>query len=88
MLIRLACARFRPMSRLGEIIAYKRKEIEPWLAHTADWHQRAAALGPFRGFRKTLISGGVRIYRRSQESVALRRRYRGGLRPCPNRFDL
>jgi indole-3-glycerol phosphate synthase len=45
------------MSRLGEILAYKRKEIAPWLAHTADWHDRATALGPFRGFRKTLISG-------------------------------
>jgi indole-3-glycerol phosphate synthase len=45
------------MSRLGEIIAFKRKEIEPWLPHTADWHHRAAALGPFRGFRKTLITG-------------------------------
>jgi indole-3-glycerol phosphate synthase len=45
------------MSRLGEIVAYKRKEIAPWLAHTADWRDRAAALGPFRGFRKTLLSG-------------------------------
>ncbi len=45
------------MSRLGEIVAHKRKEIVPWLAHTADWHDRAAALGPFRGFRKALVSG-------------------------------
>src|ERR1700736_6958687 len=45
------------MSRLGEIIAHKRKEIAPWIAHTADWQKRAAALGPLRGFRKTLISG-------------------------------
>jgi indole-3-glycerol phosphate synthase len=45
------------MSRLAEIVAHKRREIEPWLAHTADWHDRAAALGPFRGFRKALISG-------------------------------
>jgi indole-3-glycerol phosphate synthase len=45
------------MSRLGEIVAHKREEIAPWLAHTADWRDRAAALGPFRGFRKTLISG-------------------------------
>ena len=44
------------MSRLEEIIAFKRKEIEPWLAHTADWHHRAAALGPFRGFQKTLMA--------------------------------
>jgi indole-3-glycerol phosphate synthase len=45
------------MSRLGEIVAHKRKEIAPWLAHTADWHKRAATLGPFRGFRRALISG-------------------------------
>jgi indole-3-glycerol phosphate synthase len=44
------------MSRLGEIIDYKRTEIAPWLAHTEDWRERAAALGPFRGFRKALIS--------------------------------
>jgi indole-3-glycerol phosphate synthase len=45
------------MSRLGEIVAHKRKEIAPWLAHTGDWHTRAATLGPFRGFRKALLSG-------------------------------
>src|SRR5271154_2684285 len=45
------------MRRLAEIVAYKRREIEPWLAHTADWHDRAEALGPFRGFRKALLSG-------------------------------
>jgi indole-3-glycerol phosphate synthase len=45
------------MSRLEEIIAHKRKEIAPWVAHTADWHDRASALGPFRGFRKSLVSG-------------------------------
>src|SRR3984885_14742558 len=45
------------MSRLGEIIDYKRTEIAPWWAHTADWRERASALGPFRGFRKALISG-------------------------------
>jgi indole-3-glycerol phosphate synthase len=44
------------MSRLREIIAHKRKEITPWLPHTADWHDRAAELGPFRGFRKALVS--------------------------------
>ena len=27
------------------------------MAHTADWHDRAAALGPFRGFRKALQTG-------------------------------
>ncbi|MBV8142815.1 MAG: indole-3-glycerol-phosphate synthase, partial [Verrucomicrobia bacterium] len=45
------------MSRLGEIIAYKREEIVPWLAHTTDWRDRAAKLGPFRGFRNALASG-------------------------------
>jgi indole-3-glycerol phosphate synthase len=45
------------MSRLAEIVDYKRKEIEPWLTHTADWGERAAALGPYRGFRKSLTSG-------------------------------
>ena len=45
------------MSRLGEIVAHKRNEIAPWLAHTADWGDRAAELGPFRGFRKALVSG-------------------------------
>ena len=45
------------MSRLEEIIAYKRKEIEPWLTHTGDWGDRAAALRSlFRGFRKSLVS--------------------------------
>ena len=45
------------MSRLAEIIAYKRKEIEPWLTHTGDWGDRAAALRSlFRGFRKSLVS--------------------------------
>jgi indole-3-glycerol phosphate synthase len=45
------------MSRLGEIIAHKRNEIAPWLAHTADWRDRASELGPFRGFRNALVSG-------------------------------
>jgi indole-3-glycerol phosphate synthase len=45
------------MSRLAEIVAHKRKEIAPWLAHTADWHNRATAVSPFRGFQKTLVSG-------------------------------
>ena len=46
------------MSRLDEIIAYKRKEIEPWLTHTRDWGDRAVALRPlFRGFQKSLVSG-------------------------------
>src|ERR1700745_3530259 len=45
------------MSRLAEIIAYKRKEIEPWLVHTKDWGDRAAAHSYFRGFRRSLTSG-------------------------------
>jgi indole-3-glycerol phosphate synthase len=44
------------MSRLAEIIAHKRNEIEPWIPHTADWGDRAAALPPYRGFRKSLAS--------------------------------
>lgn len=45
------------MSRLAEIIANKRKEIEPWLVHTKDWGDRAAAHPSFRGFRQSLTSG-------------------------------
>jgi indole-3-glycerol phosphate synthase len=45
------------MSRLAEIVAYKRKEIEPWIAHTADWGDRAASQLPYRGFRESLASG-------------------------------
>jgi indole-3-glycerol phosphate synthase len=45
------------MSRLAEIIAHKRSEIEPWLVHTKDWGDRAAALPSFRGFRRSLTSG-------------------------------
>ena len=44
------------MSRLAEIIAYKKKEIEPWLVHTRDWGDRAAAHPSFRGFRRSLTS--------------------------------
>jgi indole-3-glycerol phosphate synthase len=44
------------MSRLEEIVAHKRKEIAPWLDHSADWRDRAAAVGPFRGFRRALTS--------------------------------
>jgi indole-3-glycerol phosphate synthase len=44
------------MSHLAEIIAHKRKEIEPWLAHTKDWGDRAAAHLSFRGFRRSLTS--------------------------------
>jgi indole-3-glycerol phosphate synthase len=45
------------MSRLAEIIAHKRKEIEPWLVHTKDWGDRATANPSFRGFRRFLTSG-------------------------------
>lgn len=45
------------MSRLAEIIAHKRKEIEPWLVHTKDWGDRAAADLAFRGFRRSLTAG-------------------------------
>jgi len=45
------------MSRLAEIIAHKRTEIEPWLVHTEDWGDRATAHSPFRGFRRSLTSG-------------------------------
>ena len=45
------------MSRLAEIIAHKRKEIEPWLVHTKDWGDRAGAHSYFRGFRRALTSG-------------------------------
>jgi indole-3-glycerol phosphate synthase len=42
------------MSRLDEIVAHKREEIKPWLAHTEDWGKRAAEQRAFRGFRKAL----------------------------------
>jgi indole-3-glycerol phosphate synthase len=45
------------MSRLAEIIAHKRKEIEPWLVHTKDWEDRATARPSFREFRRSLTSG-------------------------------
>ena len=44
------------MSRLAEIVAHKREEIKPWLAHTEDWGKRAAEQRGFRGFRKELES--------------------------------
>ncbi len=44
------------MSRLAEIIDHKREEIEPWIKHKETWHERALALGPFRGFREKLTS--------------------------------
>jgi indole-3-glycerol phosphate synthase len=42
------------MSRLGEIVEYKRHEIEPWLAHSEDWEKRALQHRNFRGFRVAL----------------------------------
>jgi indole-3-glycerol phosphate synthase len=45
------------MSRLTEIIAYKRKEIEPWLAHTDEWRTRTKSLQGFRGFSAALTNG-------------------------------
>jgi indole-3-glycerol phosphate synthase len=45
------------MSRLEEIVAHKREEIAPWVKHTAEWHDRAVALGPLRGFRRRLTAG-------------------------------
>jgi indole-3-glycerol phosphate synthase len=45
------------MSRLTEIIAHKRNEIDPWIEHTSDWRERAKKVAPFRGFKKSLSSG-------------------------------
>jgi indole-3-glycerol phosphate synthase len=45
------------MSRLAEIVAYKKLEIAPWVKQTHVWHQRAAALGALRGFRRALTAG-------------------------------
>jgi indole-3-glycerol phosphate synthase len=42
------------MSRLAEIIDYKRQEISPWIAHTNDWKKRAKEHRNFRGFRTAL----------------------------------
>jgi len=42
------------MSRLAEIIAYKRQEIAPWLNHTEDWEKRAQGDRHFRNFRLAL----------------------------------
>jgi indole-3-glycerol phosphate synthase len=42
------------MSRLAEIIAYKRQEIAPWLNHTEDWEKRAQGHRHFRNFRLAL----------------------------------
>jgi indole-3-glycerol phosphate synthase len=50
------CYVFRPMSRLAEIVAHKQEEITPWVKHTAEWHDRAVALGPLRGFRRRLTA--------------------------------
>jgi indole-3-glycerol phosphate synthase len=44
------------MSRLTEIIAHKRKEIEPWLEHTDEWRGRTESLPAFRGFCAALTN--------------------------------
>jgi indole-3-glycerol phosphate synthase len=46
------------MSRLDEIIDHKKKEIQPWIAHTEEWRQRAKQSSVFRGFKETLIRDG------------------------------
>jgi indole-3-glycerol phosphate synthase len=47
-------ATYISMSRLVEIIDYKRQEIAPWIAHTNDWKKRAKEHRNFRGFRTAL----------------------------------
>jgi indole-3-glycerol phosphate synthase len=47
-------ATYISMSRLAEIINYKRQEISPWIAHTDDWKRRAKEHRNFRGFRTAL----------------------------------
>ncbi len=47
-------ATYISMSRLAEIINYKRQEISPWIAHTYDWKRRAKEHRNFRGFRTAL----------------------------------
>jgi indole-3-glycerol phosphate synthase len=47
-------ATYIDMSRLAEIINYKRQEISPWIAHTNDWKNRAEEHRNFRGFRTAL----------------------------------
>ncbi len=47
-------ATYISMSRLAEIINYKRQEISPWIAHTNDWKSRAKEHRNFRGFRTAL----------------------------------
>ena len=47
-------ATYISMSRLAEIINYKRQEISPWIAHTNDWKRRAGEHRNFRGFRTAL----------------------------------
>ncbi len=45
------------MTRLAEIVAHKQEEIAPCVKHTAEWRDRAVALGPLRGFRRRLTAG-------------------------------
>jgi indole-3-glycerol phosphate synthase len=51
---RLKRATYIDMSRLAEIIDYKRQEISPWIAHTNEWKKRAKEHRNFRGFRTAL----------------------------------
>src|SRR5947209_4862621 len=47
------------MSRLAEIVAHKRLEIEPWLAHTDAWRDRVLNFHPnYRGFERQLLARG------------------------------
>lgn len=50
------------MSRLDEIVAYKKTEIEPWLAHTDAWRDRVLSHQPnYRGFEQQLLARGFGI---------------------------
>lgn len=47
------------MSRLAEILAYKKTEIEPWLAHTDSWRDRVLSHRPnYRGFEREFLARG------------------------------
>ena len=47
------------MSRLDEIVAHKRTETEPWLAHTDAWRDRVLSHRPdYRGFQRRFLAHG------------------------------
>ena len=49
----------RFMSRLAEIVAHKRTEIQPWLAHTDSWRDRVLSHRPnYRGFEREFLHRG------------------------------